>query len=285
MASDPKRTMQACRTYAALLRLYPNSFHQEFGGTLAQHFRDEFQDMQASGKSMFRFWVFILFDFIHSLMVEYQEEVVKMVKKNFYMYTAIALGILSFFTFIFWFGPYYDLIEIGFFMELLLFPNVFMLLSAVALFGIAQITNSHVIFRFLSILVFLASGLFFPIPHKHPVRGTVYSTAIEYIGGNEDTVFGIVFMGYFFLLLIFGILAMVKKKWLPGVSLLSLCLPVLIPYVSIWLSIKIPLVVQGEGEWFAITYGVLSAAAWFMIARWFYRESKAAVLPGTLETA
>lgn len=282
---DPKRTAQAYRIYAAMLQLYPNSFQQAYGDRLALQFQNEYCDGLASGArfSAIRFWVFILFDFMHSLLREHQEEVVKMVKKNLYMYTAVAMGILSFLTFIFWFGPYYDMIEIGFFMELLLFPIVFMLLSAITLFGIAQVTNSHVIFRFLAILAFLTSGLFFPIPHKHLVRGTVYSTAIEYIGGNEDTAFGIVFVLYLILLLTFAILAMVKKKWLPGVSLLSLCLPVLVPYVGIWLSIEIPYVVQGEGEWFAITYGVLSVAAWFVIAWWFYRENKAAALPETLK--
>lgn len=285
--SDPKRTAQACRIYDAMLRFYPVSFQREYGDRLVLQFRDEYRNVLASGTrfSLFHFWIFILFDFMHSLLMEHQEVVVKMVKKNYFMYTAIAMGILVFLTFIFWFGPYYDMIEISFFVQLLLFPTSFMILSAITLFGIAQVTNSNVIFRLFTIFVLFTSLLFFPIPHKNPVRGTIYSTAIEYIGGNEDTAFGIVFPVYFILLLTFAILALVKKKWLPGVSLLMLCLPVLIPYVGIWLSMEIPFVIQGEGERFAVSYGVLSAIAWFVIAWWFYKEYKETSPQGVLEPA
>lgn len=284
---DTERMAKACQTYGALLQAYPACFRREYADSMALQFRDECRTVLDSRKRfpLMRLWLFILFDFVRSLIREHQEEVATMVKKNFFMYTALAMAVLSFLTFIFWFGPYYDTIEIGFFAELLLFPILFMILSAITLFGLASSIHSHVVFLVLTLLVLLSSLLFFPIPHTHPVRGTVYSTAIEYIGGNEDSAFGIIFTAYCLLLLTFAILSLGKKKWLPGIALLMLSLPVLIPYAAIWLSIEIPFIKQGEGEWFAITYGVLSLLAWFIIAWWFFRENKTTTLPDMLEAA
>ena len=85
--SDQKRMAKACRTYGVLLRNYPASFRREYGDTLALHFRDEYRSAQAAGKrlALLRFWIFILFDFMRSLMMEVQEEVTNMVNPIAYV--------------------------------------------------------------------------------------------------------------------------------------------------------------------------------------------------------
>lgn len=284
MDADPKRTKKACRIYKTLLCYYPLSFQQEYGDTLAQQFRDEYRDVLASEKrlSLLRFWCFILVDFLRSLLIETQEEVLKMVKKNFYSFTAITAGLIAFTTFFIWFGPG---IEMNFFLQLLLFPVLYILMSSLTLFGIVKATGSHFIFKALSILLLLSALLFFPIPHMHPARGRVYSTAIEFFGGNEDSAFGLVFPAYFIMLLMIAVVALVKRKWVPGISLLVPTLPILVPYIGMWLSIEIPFFASSGIGWFAVLYCTLAGIAWFVIAGWLYKKNTVISLQNTVEAA
>lgn len=286
MDTDPKRTMKACRIYYALLRYYPASFQQEYGDTLAQQFRDKYRDVLALEKrlALFRFWLFIAYDFMSSLLLETQEEVLTMFKPKFYMCAAIIAGMAAGFTFLFLAGPYTDVIEINFFIQLLIFPVLFLLMSALTLFGIVRAAHSPLVFRILPILLLLSAFLFFPIPSKHPVRGWVCSTAIEAVGGNEDTMFGIIFPAYFFLLLTIGILALVKKKWLPGASLLVICLPIVLAYLGRLLGIDFPFFTDRVPDWFTLLYGILSAVGWFVIAGWLWKGQRAVSPADSMET-
>ncbi|MEE4193940.1 MAG: hypothetical protein V2J07_01955 [Anaerolineae bacterium] len=286
MDADLKRMAQASRIYDALLRCYPLSFQQEYGDTLAQQFRDEYRDVLASEKrlALFRFWVFIAYDFMRSLLMETQEEVISMFKPKFYMCAAIIAGMAAGFTFLFWAGPYTDVIEINFFIQLLIFPVLFLLMSALTLFGIVRATQSPLVFRILPILLLLSAFLFFPIPSKHPVRGWVCSTAIEAVGGNEDTTFGIIFPAYFILLMAIGILALAKKKWLPGASLLVICLPIVLAYFGRLLAIDLPFFTTHVPDWFTLLYGILSAVGWFVIAGWLWKGQLAVSPADSMET-
>jgi hypothetical protein len=276
---DPERTAQACRTYGALLRYYPVSFQQEYGETLIQHFHDEYRNALASSKpfSLLGFWVFILFDFLRSLLMEVQEEVVKMFKKNFFVFCAIAAGM----TLPLWYfltgalytlKPYF-LTESGWFL--------FFTLGSLALFGVLNATRSHLLFQILPVLMVGASFVFLPVPRQHSYLGT-WGLLGSYLGFEEANMVRIAMVSYLILIALIGILMLVKRKWLPGVILVLMGI---LPTGITALATIIPSFGESEDEWFVIPTIFLFTTAWFVIAWWLKKEREEISQPGTLEAA
>ena len=237
MTPDPKRTAQACRVYEALLRYYPISFQREYGGTLALQFKDEYCDVLANGEkfSLFRFWIFILFDFIHSLLAEVLEEVERMIKKNFFVFCAIAAGLATLLFLPFSSKGIFINDKVDMWMQLLTWP-LFLGCGALALFGIAKLTGSHLIFRIFSLIVLVYAISALPIPSKDPVHGWVGRPAFTYLIANEDGIFGYDVVAYLILTLIIALAAFAKRKWLPGGCLLVMNLWLLIPNIAYTIS-------------------------------------------------
>jgi hypothetical protein len=283
---DPERTAQACRFYGALLRAYPASFRRDYDDILVQHFRDEYRHALASGKRfpLLRFWVFILLDFLRSLLMEVQEEVVMMVKKNFYVYSAIAAGIFTPMMFFFR-GAKYNYIDhvlnIPYWFQILT-QALFIGFGALALFGIAKATDSHFIFQLLSILVLISAVVLLPTP-IFGGRGT--GTVMSELNLNEDHVAPYIFLGYFVLTGIIAIVALLKRKWLPGVTLLMYFLPIPINIAGNLLQFDFLFLVYGQPNWYSTLYIIFTGIAWFVIAWWLSRENKVASLPSVLEAA
>jgi hypothetical protein len=281
--SDQKRMAKACRTYGALLRAYPASFRRDYDDILVQHFRDEYRHALASGKRfpLLHFWVFILFDFLRSLLMEVQEEVVKMIKKNFFVYSAIAAGMASLLWLFLIDAPYtlkpYFLAESGWFL--------FFALGSLALFGILNATRSHLLFQILPVLMLGSSFVFLPIPRQHSFLGT-WGLLGSYLGMEEAKVIDIVLVSYLILIALTGILMLVKRKWLPGVVLVMMgIVPMGLTALVNWLYTIIPSFGETEDEWLLIFSVLLFSAAWFVIAWWLKKEREEISQPGRLEAA
>ena len=279
--TDPERMAQACQTYIALLGLYPNSFQQEYSDILAQHFRDEYCEMQESGEPMFRFWIFIIFDFIRSLLREHQEEMVKMVKKNFFVYSAIAAGIAALLWAFLVNGPYtmkpYFLAESGWFL--------FFAMGSLTLIGVAKATQSHLLFRMLPIFMLGASFVFLPLPRAHSFKKT-WDWLGASLGMDEQKAIGFLLISYFIVIGIIGIIALVKRKWLPGITLLSMIVvPVGLTAFVNWLPMIIPSMGSKDNDWVIILSVFLFTVAWFTIAWWLKKENERMTTPATLEAA
>jgi hypothetical protein len=285
--ADPERTAQACRFYGALLQAYPASFRRDYDDILVQHFRDEYRHALVSRKRfrLLRLWVFILFDFLRSLLREYQEEVSTMVKKYFFVFCAIAAGIFTPMMF-FFMGAKYDyyidhVLIIPFWFQILT-QALFVGFGALALFGIAKATDSHFIFQLLSILVLISAAVLLPTP-IFGGRGT--GTVMSELHLNEDHVAPYIFLGYFVLIGIIAIVALLKRKWLPGVTLLMVFLPIPIMIVGNLLQFDFLFLVYGQPNWYSTLYIIFTGIAWFVIAWWLSRENKVASLPSVLEAA
>lgn len=268
---DPERTAQACRFYSILLRLYPHAFQKEYGDTLILHFRDEHRHALSSNRhsSLLRFWIFILFDFLRSLLMEVQEEVVKMVKKNFYVYSAIAAGIATLLWIILVNAPYtlkpYFFAESGWFL--------FFALGSLALFGVLNATRSHLLFQILPLLMMVASFVFLPVPRQHSFLGT-WGWMGSYLGMDKENAIGFLLLSYLILIVVTGIIALVKRKWLPGVILVKMGIVQLgLTALVNWLYTIIPSFGETEDEWLLILSILLFSAAWFVIAWWLKKES------------
>ncbi|MEE4193941.1 MAG: hypothetical protein V2J07_01960 [Anaerolineae bacterium] len=274
MDTDPKRMAQACRIYTTLLRTYPASFQQEYGDTLAQQFRDEYRDVLASGESLFCFWIFIGFDFISSLLMETQEEVVKMFKKKIFTFSAIAAGIFTpmFFFFNIAHYTYIDYrLNIPIWFQILIFTLVIGC-GSLALLGMTVVTDNHLVFRILCLMVLIGSFSFLPIPgEKDPFVGRRWGTAIEFLGGNEDH--AIVIPGYIFTIVLISIITLIKRKWLPGVLLVSMVLlPIVINGFAQLFSIDIAFLEYNQHNWYTTGFIVYSGIAWFVIAGWMWKK-------------
>ena len=276
---DTERIAQACRTYGALLRAYPASFRREYGDTLFQHFRDEYRHALASSRhsSLLRFWVFILLDFIPSLMREYQEEVIEMVKKHFYVYSAVAAGLGVPLWYFLTGAPHtwkaYFLAESGYFL--------FFALGFLALFAVLNATRSHLLFQSLPLLLAGASFVFLPVPRPHSFLGKYRLLGI-FLGLKEANMVSIAMISYFILITLTGILMLVKRKWLPGVILVLMAG---LPTGITAMATIIPSFGETEDEWFVMPIFFLFMAGWFVVAWWLRKERVEISQPGTLEAA
>ncbi len=277
MLPDPERTAQASRIYALLLKCYPVSFQQEYGDVLIRQFKDEHQDALAAGKqfSMLRFWWFIGFDFTSSLLMEIQEEVTKMMKKNFFVFCAIAAGLV---TFILCFpmrsSHYFINRNVDVWAQYLIFP-LFIGSGALTLYGIAKVSGSHLIIKGVALIVLFFSASLLPKPYNDPGRGWVPRPIFKFLeGNNEDRVLTYFFAAYFLLIGIVSIAAFTKKKWLPGGCLFAMIFPQFLSIAVSWCSIDSPFISNmiWYSDWYPKLYFSLLIAAWFAIAWWFYQE-------------
>ncbi len=287
MDADPKRMAQACRIYAALLRCYPLSFQQEYGDTVAQQFRDEYRDVAASEKplSLFRFWMFIVFDFLHSFLREYQEEVARMVKKNFFVYCAIAAGLVTLLILPPTYQWFFHYDKLDMWSQLLFYP-LFIGCGALASFGLATVSKSHLIFRVLPLILLAFAVSTIPIPVQNPPYGWVGRPAFTFVYANEDRFLGRLLMAYFFLTMILCIAAFAKRKWLPGACLLAINLPMLIPNLAYAISEDSPIVeYTWNRDWFTLFVVSVYLLAWFGIAWWLKKESGETPVQKALEAA
>jgi hypothetical protein len=268
--SDLERTAQACRAYEVLLNFYPASFRLAYGDILVQHFRDEYRNALAAGKrlALLRFWVFILFDFLRSLLMEVQEEVVKMVKKNFFVFCAVAAGLVSLLQLLIGSRFIHTTDKVDMWGQLLFWP-LFLGCSSLALFGIAKATGSHVIFKIFSLFVLISAVSSLPIPSRNPSYGWVGRPAFTYLFNNEDRIFGYFMTAYLLLTAIITIVALVKKQWLPGGCLLAMSITMWVPNIGYSLS-EDSFIVENtwNSDWYPLFLVVLSMAAWFTIAWW-----------------
>jgi hypothetical protein len=271
-----RRTAQACRTYGALLRYYPVSFQQEYGETLIQHFHDEYRNALAAGKrlALVRFWVFILLDFMHSLLREHQEEAVEMVKKNFFVFCAVAAGLVSLLQLLIGSRFIHTTDKVDMWGQLLFCP-LFLGCTSLTLFGIAKATGSHVIFRIFSLFVLISAVSSLPIPSRNATYGWVGRPAITYLFNNEDRIFGYFLTAYLLLSVIISIVALIKKKWLPGGCLLAMNLTLLIPNVAYSLSENSPIVENTwNSDWYPLFIVILYVVGWFVIAWWLQKGAR-----------
>ena len=278
-----ERTTKACRFYDVLLRFYPSSFRQEYGDTLTLQFRDEYSDSLETGKQLplVRFWLFIVFDFLSSLLMEYQEEVAEMFKKSFFVYSAIAAGIATLLWAFLVNAPYtlkpYFFAESSWF---LLFA-----LGSLTLVGVVKATQSNPLFRFLPILVLGASFAFLPVPRKHSFIGT-WGWLVSYLGVDEENAIGFLLFSYLILIVVTGIIALVKHKWLPGVILVTMgIVPLGLTTLVNWLPTIIPTLGRNDNDWLTFLFILLFTAAWFVIAWWLNKENTTDSFPDTLDTA
>ncbi len=280
MDADPKRMSQACRIYAALLRCYPLSFQQEYGATLAQQFRDEFRDVLASGKSLFRFWVFISFDFMRSLLMETQEEVVKMSKKNLPFYSTIITGVFTLITFSFTIFDLQHRFSSGWIIPFFLLP-LMLIFGALALLGLTRARLHTSFFWLLSSLTMAIAG-FISLVLILSLAGSLTDwrwvrtilNGMVALFGDEDRTFSAIYMGYYGIIAVFSIGLFVKRQWLPGMCLFGLAASWLLAYNFI----------LSTPDWFVIPVTILATGSWFIMAWWLKQESAAASPGDSLET-
>ncbi|MEE4193942.1 MAG: hypothetical protein V2J07_01965 [Anaerolineae bacterium] len=287
MLPDPERTTQASRIYALLLKCYPASFQRSYGERLVLQFKDEHHDALVAGKrlSMLRFWLFIGLDFLHSLLKEVQEEVVRMVKKNFFVYCAIIAG----FAVLLLIPIEYQGVQLDEKLDMwvqLFFDPLLIGCGALAFFGIAKVSKSHLLFRIppLILLVFAVSMI--PIPVQNPPYGWVGRPAFTYLYANEDRFSGNLIAAYLLLSMVISIAVFAKKKWLPGVCLLAIFLPLSIPNIAYSISEDSPIVAHTWGEnWYLFSLVSVYMIAWFGIAWWLHQEGGKTPVQGALEAA
>lgn len=285
MTPDSKRMAQACRVYAALLRYYPISFQQEFGEIQALQFHDEYREVQASEKkfSILRFWLFIVCDFVRSLLREYLDEVIKMLKKNLFIYSAIASGALTLILINSLTGYLINSLDEGWRIQFV-FPFI-QIFGAFTLLGVVKAKLNTPVFWVLSILVLLiaiwVSLLYLAGGMDSMWLADLLVPILDALFGDEDTGFGISIMGYFYSLVVFGVAVLVsnvftKRNWLLAVCIIIIPLPMLLnryiyQFVPGWLSTNIS--------------GILPAAAWFTIAWLLKKEHEERPLSEALEAA
>jgi hypothetical protein len=282
--SDLERTAQACRAYEVLLNFYPASFRLAYGDILVQHFRDECRNALVSRKRfpLLHFWVFILFDFLRSLLMEVQEEVVKMVKKNFYVYSGIIASVATFLRVVS--VPFdFNHLFTGSWIIMFILGALYMIFGSITLVGFVRKTLPNLFFRMLSILA-LIFGVF--------VTGVLILSVIlsfkqwnwaihlmNFMFRMSIIVYepiAIIDYGYHIVFAVIGIGFLVKQKWLFAAFMFMIPLPFLVPHTRILLDHYL---------WSFIPTFTLSSIAWFVIAWWLKKEREEISQPGRLEAA
>ena len=206
-----------------------------------------------------------------------------MVKKNFFVFCAIAAGMATPLWFPMEYQSYvftYD--KFSMWVILILWP-LSIGCGSLALLGIAKVMESHLIFRVLTLFVLASAASSLPIPSLDPTHGWVGRPAFTYLYANEDRIFEYFTSAYYLLIGIVAIVAFVKRKWLPGGCLLAIILLVLPPKVAYCLSIEIMLTSKWSNNMYPWLYLSLSVTAWFTIARWLKMENETIAPPEALE--
>jgi hypothetical protein len=200
-----------------------------------------------------------------------------MFKKNFFIYCAIAAGVVT--LVLFNSLTYYlvDRWEDGWLIGWALMPSL-QLFGALTLLGLTKAIMPNLFFRILSVfiliiaifvaLLYLAGGL------DSMWLADLLIPILVKLFGDEDTGFGISIMSYFYLVPILGIGGLIYRKWLPAVCLLMIPLPILVGRFAY----------QVVPDWLITNLtGILPAAAWFIIAWWMKKENETIASPEALE--
>lgn len=269
-----KRTAKACRFYAALQRLYPPSFREEYGEMLTLQFRDEFDEVLTKGKRfvLVRFWLFIVFDLFYSSLEEYQQEIMCMDSKKFSTYGYFTAILTAFAWMVIWLGGNVSFIGRSEIVSLSLF-SLILIGGAITLLGVVEVVLQHKLFRVLSILLLVITGVFV-IENFYLITGFTWLPDLLGYAAFEF-IYWFTMFGYFILVVTIGVSVLIKRKWLPAVSMLVVALPVLVN----------PLVNLFNAYWIITLFGVLSSAGWLLIGWWLKKENSTLSSAGTLEAA
>ena len=204
-----------------------------------------------------------------------------MVKKQFYVYSAVAAGMASLLWLFLIGAPYtlkpYFLAESGWFL--------YFALGSLALFGILNTTRSHLLFQILPVLMLGASFVFLPVPRKHSFLGT-WGLLGSNLGVEQKNAIGILSISFLILIALTGILMLVKRKRLPGIVLVIMgIVPMGMNVLVNWLSTSTSSLAEAVGEWMVFLDILLFSTAWFVIAWWLKKEREEISQSGRLEAA
>ena len=141
------------------------------------------------------------------------------------------------------------------------------------------------LFRILPALMLGSSFVFLPVPRKHSFLRT-WGFLGSYLGVDEQNAIEFLLVSYLILVVVTGIIALMKHKWLPGVILVLVSIVTwgLTAFVN-WLPTIIPSLDRNDNDWLMFLFVVLFTAAWFVIAWWLRKENETVSTPGTLEVA
>ena len=145
--------------------------------------------------------------------------------------------------------------------------------GSITLLGVVEAILKHKVFRLLSMLLLLFTGVFV-VENFYLITG--YTWLPDLLGyAAFEFIYWFTMFGYFILVLMIGVGVLIKRQWLPAASMLLIALPVLInPFIDLF-----------NAHWIITLFGVLSSAGWLTIAWWLKKRNTATPLTGTVEAA
>ena len=263
-----KLILKAANFYQHLLNVYPKAFQREYGELLLLHFHKELHEtLNTHGKrGLLRFWLFILSDFVRSCLIQFKEEFERMVKKNISIFRITATMLTAAAWLTIWAGGNHLLIGRNEIVSLALF-SVILIGGAITLQGLVRSLLRQPISRIFSVLLFVCTAMLV-IGNLYLMSNNMWQGSI--FGYNAfEFLYWIALFAYFLVVTAIGISMLIQQKWLPAASMLFIALPVLIN----------PLVDLFNVQWMITFFGIISSAAWLLIAWWLNRYNKTPPLP------